>query len=75
MKLLDLNKSVYQLTEEYPQLIEIMISFGFKDIANPVVRKTAGKLMTLEKGCRMKGLNMKDLVERLKAEGFIINNI
>ena len=31
-KKLDLNKTVYELTQEYPELIEIMAGLGFTEI-------------------------------------------
>ena len=49
-KLLDLKKSVYELTEEYPEIVEILKSLGFENIANPAMLKTAGRIMTLPKG-------------------------
>ncbi len=70
MTVLDLNKTIYQLTEANPQLIEIMVSLGFKDISNPVVRRTAGKIMTLEKGCKMKGIDFHAVIVRLKEAGY-----
>ncbi|GAB6086357.1 DUF1858 domain-containing protein [Alkaliphilus crotonatoxidans] len=72
MGILNLRKSIYDLTKEHPDLIEIMVSLGFKDIANPVVRKTAGKIMTLEKGAAMKGIPLKTVLNRLKEEGYEI---
>ena len=32
MKTLDFSKSVYELTQEYPEVVEIMASLGFTDI-------------------------------------------
>ena len=39
MKEIDLKKSLYELTEVYPELIEILKGMGFFGAANPVVRK------------------------------------
>lgn len=35
MKRLDLSKSVYELTEEYPELIDILKELGFPGVKNP----------------------------------------
>ncbi|SCY73956.1 DUF1858 domain-containing protein [Alkaliphilus peptidifermentans] len=70
MKQIDLNKNVFELTEEYPEIIEIMVSEGFKDIKNPVVRKTAGRLMTIPEGCKMKGINLKNVLNALENANF-----
>jgi len=51
MKEIDLNKSVYELTETYPELIEILKELGFLGVVNPVVRKTIGRMTTIPQGC------------------------
>jgi translation initiation factor 1 (eIF-1/SUI1) len=70
MKFIDINKSIFELTSEYPELIEIMKEIGFKDISNPFALKTAGKVMTIPKGCKMKGYELNDVVKKLKDNGF-----
>lgn len=74
MKHLDLNKSVYELTSQYPELIDIMVGLGFKDIGNPFTLKTAGKVMTIPKGCRMKGLDIEEVVKKFKEKGFEVKD-
>lgn len=34
-KVLDMKKNVHDLATEYPEVIDIMIELGFKDISNP----------------------------------------
>ena len=51
MKELDLNKSAYELTEVYPELIAVLKELGFLGVANPVVRETLGRATTIPKGC------------------------
>lgn len=70
MKTLDINKSIYELTESYPELIDILKDMGFKDITNPFMRRTAGKVMTIAKGCNMKGMDMDDVIKKLSDKGF-----
>jgi hypothetical protein len=43
MKVIDLNKSIYDLTEEYPELVDLLKELGFAGLAFPAVRKTLGK--------------------------------
>ncbi len=74
MKEIDLRKSVFALTELHPEIIEIMRNLGFKDIGNPVVRRTAGKMMTIPMGCKMKGIAMDDIVKELEKQGYAILN-
>jgi hypothetical protein len=70
MKKIDLKKSVYELTEEYPELIKILKEMGFLGVINPIVRKTLGKKTTLIEGAKKQGKNIGDVIKRLKEEGF-----
>ncbi|MFP4082745.1 MAG: DUF1858 domain-containing protein [Candidatus Aminicenantes bacterium] len=70
MKEIDLKKSVYDLTEDYPQLIPILKDLGFLGVANPVIRKTLGKATTIPQGCKKQGKDLKGVIERLEKEGF-----
>ena len=53
-KKIDLTKTVFELTREYPDLIEIMANLGFTEIRKEPVLHSVGKLMTLPKGAKMK---------------------
>lgn len=69
-KKLDLNKSVFELTEEYPELIDIMAKLGFTEITKKPVLHSVGKLMTIPNGAKMKNISMMDVVTTLMANGF-----
>jgi hypothetical protein len=70
MKELDLKKPVYELTETYPELVEILKELGFLGIANPVVRKTLGRVMTLPEGCKKQGKDLNEVLKKLEEHGF-----
>ena len=53
-KKLDLNKTVYELTQEYPELIEIMAGLGFTEITKKPMLYSVGKIMTISQGAKMK---------------------
>jgi hypothetical protein len=72
MKPIDLNRSIYELAGEYPELIDIMKELGFKDITNPFTLRTAGKVMTIPKGCNMKGFDIDMVVKKLEEKGFTV---
>ena len=73
-KMLDLNKSVYELTQEYPEVVEIMASLGFTDITKKAMLLSVGRVMTIPKGAKMKGIAMERIVEAFKQKGFVILN-
>ena len=72
MKKIDLNKSIYELTEEFPELIEILKDMGFIGVINPLVRKTIGRKTTLPGGCKKQGKDLEEVFRKLKDEGFEI---
>jgi uncharacterized protein len=71
-KKIKLQKSVYELTEEYPELIPILKEMGFLGVINPVIRRTLGKKMTLPQGCGKQGQEISTVTKRLEEKGFSI---
>ena len=71
-KKLDLSKSVYDLVTEYPEVTEIMKSLGFSEITNKVMLNSVGKIMTIPKGAKMKGVSMIDIVGAFMKAGFTL---
>ncbi len=70
MKELDLKKSVYELTEEYPELIPLLKDLGFLGVINPVVRKTIGRTTTIPKGAEKQGKSLPEVLKKLEEAGF-----
>ena len=73
MSKLDLSKSVFELTKEYPELIEIMAQLGFKEITKKAMLNSVGKLTTIPKGAKMKGIPMEKIVSVLRENGFEVD--
>jgi len=74
MRKIDLNKSVYELTELYPELIDILKEMGFLGVKNPIVRKTLGKVTTIPQGCKKQGKDLSEAIKILEEEGFEIKS-
>ncbi len=72
MKKLDLSKTVYELVDEYPELIEIMNGLGFSSIVNPTMLRTVGRVMTIPKGAVMKGLDLGTIKAEFEKHGFSV---
>ena len=70
MKEIDLSKSLYQLTDVYPELIEILKGLGFLGVVNPIARNTMGRATTIPQGSQKMGLDMTEVVRKLKEAGF-----
>ncbi|MDU1029584.1 MAG: DUF438 domain-containing protein [Clostridiales bacterium] len=69
-KKLDLNKTVFELTQEYPELVPIMADLGFTEITKKVMLHSVGKMMTIPKGAKMKNISMINVVTALMSHGF-----
>ena len=70
MKEIDLNKSVYELTEAYPELINILKELGFLGVANSVARNMLGRVTTIPQGCQKQGKELAEVIKSLEEKGF-----
>jgi len=73
MKTIDLNKTVKELTDENPEIKDIMIDLGFNTISKHL--NTMGRVMTIPKGSKVQGIPIEDVIERFESEGFEVINI
>lgn len=71
-KTIDLTQTVYQLTETFPELIDILASLGFTEITKKAIRLSVGKLMTIQRGADLRGIDMDSIVGTLEANGFTV---
>ena len=71
-KIIDINQTIYELYNQYPEFITIMSELGFDNITKPGMLQTAGRVMTLPKGCRMKGIPLQTVITALQQHGFSI---
>lgn len=71
-KKLDLNKTVYELIQEYPELIDSMADLGFTEVTKKAMLHSVGRMMTIPKGAKLKQISMMDVVTALKEKGFEI---
>ena len=73
MKLIDMNKSLYELTEEHRELIPILVDLGFSGVAFPEMRSTHGKEMTIPAGVEKFGLDIEEVMQALRDQGFEVS--
>lgn len=69
---IDFTKTVYELSREYPEIVEIMKELGFESIAEKGMLNTAGRFMTVPKGAAMKGISMDKIRQAFEGKGFIV---
>lgn len=71
-KILDLNRSVYELCNENPELPMILSELGFTDITKPGMLATAGRFMTIKKGAEIKKISPEKIKDTLTEKGYDI---
>jgi len=71
-KNVDLDKTLYEITTEYPELIDILFGLGFMGVKNPVMREGHGKQMTVRTGCGHLGVDIGEVAAALRAKGFTV---
>ncbi|MDA7027931.1 DUF1858 domain-containing protein [Bacillus sp. CLL-7-23] len=69
-KILYLHDTVYELCTSYPELKTLMKDLGFENITKPGMLETAGRIMTIPKGARMKKIDLDHVINQLKEHGF-----
>ena len=71
-KVIDLSKTVYEISKENPEITELLSELGFGDITKPGMLATAGRFMTIPKGAAMKKIGMELIVKTLRERGYIV---
>ena len=59
---------VGDLLEAYPALLPVFVRSGFAALANPVLRRTVAKGVSVGQACRMHGVDIEGFLGRLRAE-------
>jgi hypothetical protein len=73
-KVIDFNKTVYELSKEFPDILKILKNIGFENIIIPTMLNTVGRVMTIPKGARMRSIKLEEIKNVLISEGFEIIN-
>ena len=77
-KYFDIKDKVYDITEKYPVLIEVLAGVGFDNLRNDAMRKTMGRIISLETALKSKNINVdifeKTLVEAIERKEFESDN-
>lgn len=71
-KVIDLEKTVWELVQEHPEFAQVMKELGFDSIVNPALLRTAGKVMTIPKGAALRNLDLETIKKELTARGYTL---
>ena len=53
-------------------MIEVMKEIGFEQITKPGMLQTAGRVMTIAKGARMRGIDLNKIKQTFEKHGYIV---
>ncbi|HOC80531.1 MAG: DUF1858 domain-containing protein [Bacilli bacterium] len=69
-KLISINQTVYELSQEFPEIVEILANLGFKDIVKPGMLVSVGRFVTLKQGASLRKIDMHIVKDSLINKGF-----
>jgi hypothetical protein len=58
---------VGEVLDRQPALLDTFLAFGFRPLANPFLRQTVARSVTIERACRQLGVDVQRLLEALNA--------
>ncbi|MFV0255374.1 MAG: ABC transporter substrate-binding protein, partial [Erysipelotrichaceae bacterium] len=64
-KYFSLNDTIYDITEQFPELIDFLAKNGFSKLANPSLRKLMGKQITLENALKSKHYDLINYEQKM----------
>ncbi len=64
-KYFNIKDKVYDITEKYPETIDVFVTHGFTQLANEKMRKLMGKTISLEMALKSKRVNVDLFTEKL----------
>lgn len=71
-KILDLNKTVFELSTNDSDIPKILKSIGFDDITKPGMLSTVGRFMTIPKGAQAKKIELELIKQEFIKKGYEI---
>ncbi len=69
---IDLTQPVAEILEVHPELLELLINIGFKPLANPTMRNTVGRRVSIKQGAKMLNIPIKIIAQELLWNGYTI---
>jgi hypothetical protein len=59
------DTKIYDAIDQYPETLDVFLEFGFKQLSNPVARKTIAKVFTIEQATKIHPVEISDLLKAL----------
>lgn len=69
-KVINMQRTVYEICNEYPEAAEVLYKLGFEDIIKPGMLNTAGRFMTISMGASMKKIDIEVIKKSFQEAGY-----
>jgi len=73
MESISSKTSIYDLVKAHPNIKNIMADLGFVDILKPGMLISTGRFMTLEKGAKLKKIDLAIIAKAFEEHGYVLN--
>jgi uncharacterized protein involved in response to NO len=57
---------VAEILERHPETLRVFLRHGFSPLANPILRRTMARVVTIEQACRREGVELDSLIRELE---------
>ena len=75
MNTIDLSIPIAEVVEQHPEVLELLVDLGFTPLANPLMRQTLGRTVSIKQGAKMKGMDLKRIIDTLEWNGYDIKGV
>ena len=72
---IDLTLPVAEILDKNPELLDVLVDLGFAPLANPQMRETVGRQVTLIQGAAMHGLPIEKIRDIFVANGYEVTGL
>ena len=72
---IDLSIPVAEVIEKQPEVLDVLVELGFTPLANPVMRNTVGRVVSIKKGASMNGIDLSKIKQTLELNGYEVVGI
>lgn len=70
MNQIDLSIPVAEVIDQHPEVLELLVDLGFKPLANPLMRNTVGRKVSIKQGAKLNRLDLAYIQQTLEYNGY-----
>lgn len=70
MNRIDLTIPVAMVVDTHPEVLDLLVDLGFRPLANPLMRNTVGRQVSIKQGAKLNGLNLVHIQQVLEWNGY-----